>query len=378
MKKYIFLWSVLIVTASLINSGCDDDNGSIDTKITPVNSLFAPEDNLFVKLAPATEASVLFEWEQSKAEDGTLVLYEVVFDVESGDFSKPVYKMVSDNKGLENILTLGHKDLNRIANFAGIPALGVGKIKWTVIASKGINAKRSELVRTIEVERPDGFAEIPADLYVTGDATEAGTDLASAIKFTQTTPGVFELYTSLKAGTYQLINRIAENRKVYSIDGAQLKENGSTTVSGDTKVYRIRLDFNNASASIVEVSKVELWFAPNAAYWGTFIYKGNGIWEASNVPVVFRPESWGGDERYKFKFTIKDGGQEKEEWFGSVKLDNSRPENSTPASYWFMVPVDNSAFDYTFKFTGTADNKNCDISVIFNASGPYTHEVIIK
>lgn len=378
MKKYILSWLALVLAASFIMSGCDDDKGAINSNITPVNLLFAPKDNLFVKLTPATEASVVFEWEQAKAEDGTMVLYEVAFDVESGDFSSPIYKIVSDNKGLENFLTLSHKDLNRVANFAGIPPLGVGKIKWTVLTSKGINVKRSESVRSLEVERPLGFAEIPADLYLTGDASEAGTDHANAIKFKQTAPGIFELYTSLKEGTYQFINRNAENRKTYSVDGSLLKEDGATEVSGDTKVYRLRLDFNNVSASIVEVSKVELWFAPDGVFWGTFVYKGNSIWEASNVSVVFRPESWGRDERYKFRFTIKDGDQEKFEWFGSSNRDNSRPESSTPASYWSMVPVDDSAFDYTFKFAETADNKTCDFKVDFNPSTSYTHQIIVK
>src|SRR6187549_514707 len=161
MKKNIFSWCLLMMAASVFITACDDDDDSINTTISPVKSLFAPADNLFVKLAPTTEASVVFEWEQSKAEDGTLVLYEVAFDKESGDFSSPVYKLVSDSKGLENSLTLSHKDLNKIANFAGIPSLGTGKLKWTVLASKGINVIQAEAARNIEVERPAGFAEIP-------------------------------------------------------------------------------------------------------------------------------------------------------------------------------------------------------------------------
>jgi hypothetical protein len=358
--------------------GCNSDDDSINTNITSVNSLFAPEDNLFVKLAPTTEASVVFEWEQSKAEDGTLVLYEIAFDTEAGDFSSPVYKMVSDNRGLENSLTLGHKDLNRIANFAGIPSLGIGKLKWTVLASKGINVKQSEMVRTIEVERPAGFAEAPADLYLTGEATEAGASVAEAIKFKQTSSGVFELYTSLKPGSYQFIDRNIETHKTFYVDGSQLKEDGSTTVTGESKVYRIRLDFNNAAASIAEVTKVELWFAPEARFWFELPYTGHSTWQASNVPVVFKQESWGRDERYKFRFTLTEGGSEMFEWFGSVNSNNSRPENSTPAAYWFMLPVNDSPFDFSFKFGGAADNKTCDVKVVFDPSTTYTHQVIVK
>lgn len=378
MKKHILSWVVAFVAVSVLLSGCDDKNDSINTNITPVNSLFAPQDNVFVKLAPSTDASVVFEWEQARAEDGTFAVYEVAFDKESGDFSSPVYKVVSDNNGIRTSLTLSHKDLNRIANFAGIPSSSTGKLKWTVIASKGINVKRSEAVRTIEVERPDGFAEIPFDLYITGDATEAGTDIASAIKFKQTSSGVFELYTSLKAGSFQLIDRNTESHKVFSIDGDALKEDGATTVDGDPAVYRLRLDFNNVAVSIDEITNVELWFAPDGQFWFELPYEGASRWTASDVPVVFKQEDWGRDERYKFRFTIKDGDDERYEWFGSVNADNSRPESSTPPAYWFMVPVNDSRWDNCFKFSGAADNNTCDVSVIFDPAGAYTHQVVVK
>jgi hypothetical protein len=374
MKNNILLWCFLTMAASLFITSCDDDD-SINTNISPVKSLFAPADNLFVKLAPTTEASVVFEWEQSKAEDGTLVLYEVVFDKESGDFSSPVYKLVSDSKGLENSLTLSHKDLNKIANFAGIPSLGTGKLKWTVLASKGINVLQAEAARNIEVERPAGFAEIPADLYITGDATEAGTDLANAIKFKQTASGVFELYTSLSAGSYQLVDRLTATHKTFSIDGSQIKQDGSTTVTGD-KVYRLRLDFNNAAANVVEVTKVELWFAPDGAFWFDLPYTGNSVWEATDKSIVFKQEGWGRDERYKFRFTFNDGGVEKYEWFGSSNSDNQRPTSTSPLAYWFMFPVNDSRWDYCFKFDGAVDNKTADVRVIFSPTASYTHEVI--
>lgn len=376
MKKNIFSWCLVMMAAMAFTTSCEDDD-SINTNITPVRSLFAPANNLFVKLAPTTEASVVFEWEQSKAEDGTLVLYEVAFDKESGDFSSPVYKLVSDSKGLETSLTLSHKDLNKIANFAGIPSLGTGKLKWTVFASKGINVVQAEAVRHIEVERPAGFAEIPADLYITGDATEGGTDLASAIKFKQTASGVFELYTSLSDGSYQLIDRTTETRKAFSIDGSQIQEDGSTQVTGD-KVYRIRLDFNNAAATVWEVTKVQLWFAPDDTFWFDLPYAGNSTWEATNKSIVFKQEGWGRDERYKFRFTFNDNGSEKYEWFGSVNADNQRPTAGSPLAYWFMVPVSDDRWSNSFKFDGAVDNNNADVRVIFNPAATYTHEVILN
>ncbi len=65
-------------------------------------------------------------------------MYEIAFDKEAGDFSKPVYKMVTDNGGVYNKATVTHKTLNLVANLAGIPSLGTGsKLKWTIYSSKG-------------------------------------------------------------------------------------------------------------------------------------------------------------------------------------------------------------------------------------------------
>ena len=95
MKRHLYTYLNILLALVLVTS-CDDDQDSINVNITPVTTLYAPNDNIFVKLQPTTEASVVFEWDMARAEDGTVVLYEVAFDKESGDFSAPVYKVVSD------------------------------------------------------------------------------------------------------------------------------------------------------------------------------------------------------------------------------------------------------------------------------------------
>src|SRR6476660_7974575 len=132
MKYSIFkLSSLFALLLAFSFGGCKKDERAINMNISGVTTLYAPADNLHVKLEPATSASVVFEWDQAKAEDGSLVMYEVAFDKANGDFSTPVYKMSSDGNGVQNKLTLSHKDLNRIANFAGIQSLETGKLKWT-------------------------------------------------------------------------------------------------------------------------------------------------------------------------------------------------------------------------------------------------------
>ncbi|WP_315815671.1 SusE domain-containing protein [Paraflavitalea speifideaquila] len=72
--------------ALLGSLGCNKDKNMDHTAVTAVKHIFTPEDNRFVKLQPATSASVVFEWEQAKAEDGGLVMYEIAFDKEGAIF----------------------------------------------------------------------------------------------------------------------------------------------------------------------------------------------------------------------------------------------------------------------------------------------------
>lgn len=381
MRNSVFnLSSLAILLLAFTFGSCKKDERDINMNITEVNAIYAPIDNVFVKLEPATSASVVFEWEQAKAEDGSLVMYEVAFDKEGGDFSAPIYKMSSDGNGVQNKLTLSHKDLNRIANFAGIQSLSTGKLRWTVLASKGTNVKKASVSRMIEVERPAGFAEIPTEVFLTGDGTEAGATLSSAIKMKSTGPGVFEIYTQLKPGNYAFVNKTTGTPTSYEVQGTFLKEgDGAPTPATAPTVYRIELDFNNAAVKVSEITKVSYWFAPRNATEADLTYAGNGVFKAENVKVEFRQESWGRDERYKFRMNLKaaDGTTFVEDWASSNR-DNSRPSATTPAAWYNVFKQDVNQWDYTFKFPGEADMKNVDMFLNFKPDAAYNHQIIIK
>ena len=378
MKRILTLLVSVAGLTGLLTQ-CKDPGRDINTNISDVSSFFAPNDNLNVKLLPATAAAVTFEWDQARAEDGTLVLYEVVFDKESGNFSAPIFKVTSDQNGVMNKATVAHRDLNKIAALAGIGSLGQGKLKWTVQASRGINVKQASQSRILNVERPAGFAEIPAEVFLTGDATEAGADVTKAIKMRAVRPGEFELYTSLKAGTYRFVDRVSGTAKTFTINGVNIGESGQSTVAGATKTYRINLDFNNAAARLTEIKSMGLWISADNAVKTNLTYAGAGVWTLNNFKIEFAQQSWGRDERYKFRLaTVGADGKDASEWFGSSNADNSRADANSPASYFFMLPIGESQWDYTYKFNGVLDNKNADIVVSLAPAGTYFHRITAK
>ncbi|MBV7530616.1 SusE domain-containing protein [Chitinophaga sp. sic0106] len=374
MQKYI------IILLSVLLFSCKRDDYSLNTNLQPVAKLTAPLDNKFIKLQPTTSATVSFEWDQARAEDGSLVIYEVAFDKENGDFSAPIAKFSSDGGGVQNRLTLSHKNLNSIAGKAGIASLSTGKLKWTVLASKGYNIQKAAETKLIEVERPNGFAEIPTDVYLTGAATEAGTDLSKALKLKSTGPGVYEIYTSLKNGKYAFASRNTGTPVMYAISGTAVKEGGESEQTAGTKVYRLRLDFNNAAATVTEIGTIGLWFAPDNKFLFEIPYAGNGTWSIKSQLITFKQESWGRDERYKFRINVKGGdGTAGTEWVGSANADNNRPTATTPLSFWELRPIANSdQWNYCYKFAAEADTKNCDVNIYLGTEKNYTHEIIVK
>lgn len=376
MKTILLNLSILIAVLFAF-TGCSKDEDLKDTRVTAVKTLYEPTDGKSIVLQSSASASLYFEWEPAKAEDSGMVLYEIAFDKEGGDFSNPVYRMASDNTGGYNHATITHKQLNKIAGMAGIESAETGKLIWTVFSSKGINDIIAEESRTLEITRLSGFADVPVDVFVTGEASEGGTDLSKARMMKATANGEFEVYTKLTAGKsyYFTDAKVGTPRKFY-VENNLLKEGTTSITVAKTGVYRINLDFNVGSAVYTEITDFQLFFCPTNSFLFSCDYTENGIFKATSKPIEFKQEGWGRDERYKFKMTtINVAGETVEEWWGTPNTD-SRPNSSSPASYYYLYPVNDSQWDGKFKFAGEMDMALVDVTAYFNADGEYTHSVV--
>jgi hypothetical protein len=378
MKKFSHPLLLFVALLGLL-AGCKKDDKALDDTITPVSNYISPADNSFYRLDPPSNAAVTFEWSQARAADGTLVLYEVVFDKDGGDFSKPVYSTVSGTNGLDTKLVLSHGDLNKIANLAGIASQSQGKLKWMVNASKGLNVLPAAAARTMTVERPAGFSVIPGNLYLTGSGTEAGAALGQAMPFKRVSSGVFELYTRLSPGDVKMVDQTTGTPTEYYINGTKLLQGANATSPATTPaVYRVTLDFNNGSSVLTEIQSVGLWVAAQNKVTVTLPYKGKGLWEIDNTPIEFFQFDWGRDERYKFLFTEKDAaGTVAARQYGSTNTDNQPPTTTTAAAYYNLVPVATDQWNNSYKFIGTADRKNVDILVMMQPAA-YTHQINVR
>ncbi|HZL11241.1 MAG TPA: SusE domain-containing protein [Prolixibacteraceae bacterium] len=375
--KTILLNLSLLIAVLVAFTGCDKDESLKDTRVTAVKTFYEPADGKTVVLQSSASASLYFEWEPAKAEDSGMVLYEVAFDVEGGDFSNPIYRMASDNTGGYNHATISHKQLNKIAGMAGIGSAETGKLIWTVFSSKGINDLKAEETRTIQITRLSGFADVPIDVFVTGEASEGGTDLSKARMFKAIAGGEFEIYTQLTAGkTYYFTDAKVGTPRQFFVENGLLKEGETKINAAKTGVYRINLDFNVGSSVYTEITDFQLFFCPTNEFLFSCDYTENGIFKAVSQPITFKQEGWGRDSRYKLKMTtINTAGKTVDEWWGTPNTD-SPPSASSPESYYYLYPVNDSQWDGKFKFAVEMDLALVDVTAAFNADGEYTHSVV--
>ncbi|MFI5157483.1 MAG: SusE domain-containing protein [Sphingobacteriales bacterium] len=359
----------MVLLAIIAFASCKKNNYAINSSIAPVTSLTAPTDQTSISLEP-TGANIVFQWTPSSTQATSMVLYEVAFDKAGGDFSHPVYKILSDGSGVQSQATITQDTLNKVASYAGIASSSTGTLKWTVIASVAANTVVSSAKHTLQITRPAGFAVLPTALYLTGTATEGGADVTKAIAMKQTSAGVFEVYTSLQPGTYQLTDKPTAAGTKYYLDANGTIQLGSstTTVTAATKAYRLNLDFNVATSTIVSIDSVGLYMSAYNTEIGKLGYIGNSTWEIAKLPVTFYQFSWGRDQRYKFILHTSAGL----EYWGSTLQNNLDPAGQ-PASYFYTVPVTNDQWNNTYKFPAAADMHNVKVDVYFPATGTYMH-----
>jgi len=360
--KPIFKLGSMVLIAIVALASCKKDEHKLNTNVNAVTTLAAPADQADFSLNPGG-GNVAFQWQATSTPDP--VLYEVAFDKSGGDFSHPVYKILSDGGGVQTQATISQDTLNKIASLAGIASSSTGSIKWTVIVSLAANSQVSPQKRSITITRPAGFAVLPAAVYLSGTATEG-----ASIQMKEVSNGVFESYTSLKPGDYHFSDKADGSGTNYYIDdkGVLQMGAGNTTVTAAKKAYRIILNFNVATTNITGINSVGLYMSAYNTEIGTLDYIGNGTWENPKIPVTFFQFSWGRDQRYKF-ILHTDAGLE---YWGSTNADNVDPAGQ-PASYFYLVPVTNDQWSNTYKFPAAADMHNVKVDLLFQASGPYTH-----
>lgn len=367
MKKIICKAFALIAAVTIVSS-CTEDMEWKDSKVSAPTDLFAPANNQSIILQSSATASVVFEWGSAHSEDGAAPNYEVVFDKVGGDFSNPLYKVTADVGGTVSKATILHKTLNTIAGMAGVESGQAGAVQWTVIAYRGLSSAQAATANTVNLTRFFGFDEIPGSLYLIGSAVEGGSIACAA-----PANGEFEVFVKLGTGSFTMNTAADGSGTSFCIDGDRIKE-GNTAYSVDKAgVYRIGMDFNVASLTLMKEIKSLGMYRCDARQIIVYLdYTSNGVWKNS----VLLPSS--GDERYRFHMTYADDTMF---IWGAIGTNDSRPGGAAEGTnYYKLYEYANDGGDnwgFKWKWEGDFYGKEVNVSVTFNVP-VYTHYVSPK
>lgn len=362
----------LIVFALILLAGCQDAY-EFNPGFSVPTVFHSPES---VQVDLTSTRNIVFSWEGGKAEDGGIVLYEVLFDKESGDFSQPLYFSKSD-MGANPQLTLTPVVLNKIARSAGTKIGESVRLKWTVKASRGGVVKMAEGEGKITVTRP--LEEIPEQLYLYGTATENGG--SAGVQFRMVSDGVFVIYTRLAAGTLLFADSMEEEAVYYALDdsGKLIEGHEGVEVAGYEVPVRLTVNFNTKKMTIDQISGIRMIWGASYTTIANLSYTGNGVFEAPDTKIVFlgpgRPDTpdWCGwvEERYYFIATIN--GVEVC-WGRMDGISTERPSDNESPKFYELGEFAWSQWDHLWKMGGNLDLKTCTVAIQTNLDGLMVHQ----
>ena len=371
MKR--ILYSLVLVIAVF---GCKEDydlntNFSVPTELAQV----AP-----VTIDVTSAENIELSWSGGGAEDGSQVIYEVLFDKEGGDFSNPLDTIYSD-LGVNTTLTLTHFRLNAIARQSGIFPESTGNLIWTVLASKGGVVRTSNLIGNITVTRGEGIDNFPDQLFLYGGATE--NEGQGGLPFRKADDGVFVIYSKIPVSgeVYFKSSTSGEAFSYYGLETGKLKEgDGTYAIEANDNPYRIIVDYNTLSVKKEVISEVRAMWGCNFEVIGNLEYVMNGQFKVENTPIVFvqqdRPEtnppgwlSWA-EERYYF--IVKVDGVDIC-WGRKDGVSTERPTGSETLDFYSIGEFAWSQWDHLWKMSGSLDRKTATITVDTNINGFMAH-----
>lgn len=336
-----------------IASSCKEDY-SYNTNFAIPTELISPEQ---INISINQAEPIILKWTGGGAADGSVVLYEVYFDKEIGDFSEPFHKQPSD-LGSYPQLTLTHTEMNAIARKAGINPGSSGSMKWTVRAAKGGNTAIASTSKVIRITRPE-MLDIPANLYIFGTAIPAED---ANKEFWKVEDGTFVINTEfVKDGNIWFAS--SENPEEagtirYYYDPVKQKlcqGTGTTDVEKSDGSIDITLNFNQSTYLVEEHFDI-----PERLYlFGDASENGTG-------GQAFRKEN---DGLFVIYTKLKGNGN-------IYFSDNSGLEGEDARNY-YINPYDNRLYqgDLTTAIAANPNNNPIRITVNFNARNMNSVEI---
>jgi hypothetical protein len=155
-------------------------------------TLLKPLDKSIIQINGSTEnEQLVFDWNDAVTTSKN-VTYKLYIDKQNGDFSSPLLTLNADNEGKSSQISLTHAQWKTLFDQNKIAA---GAYVWTV---KAFSADQEWMNETFHIFIE--FANWRKPIYIVGEATSVGWDIANALEMNFISPNVWAGTFELKAG----------------------------------------------------------------------------------------------------------------------------------------------------------------------------------
>jgi hypothetical protein len=345
-----------------------------DLTVYPVEQFNTPTEGASVALSKVAGSTLSFSWQPSSG-TGPTPKYTVVF-YSDAEGTNEIGTAPAGNDQYASTATVLHTALEAAAVAAGIPAEETGDIWWSVRTTVLTQSEIATIPpRKLTVTRLPG---IPATVYITGAASEAGATLGNAIVMKKTTDGIFEIYTKLTTGgTYCFVDGTTGTPRRFSVSGGTAIIEGGTTSPSATAIYKIELNFNTNVATYKTISSVTwyiLWWERETA----LDYEGLGVWKKTITFGANECTNGNTDNRYKFRMVDNSSTNSgRSQWVAAISQD-SEPTGNPNYYYVRQQYVTQQWTDgWVWKVAGHSgwNGNTYVVTVSLKSNEEYTHMV---
>ena len=150
--------------------------------------------------------------------------------------------------------------------------------------------------------------ETPDQLYLSGSATETGSDVSNALLMNRlinedgSESEIFEIFTSLTGGeSYNFFEENIVGSTSYTVNSGILQLGSDPIMVSETGIYRVSVNFDNATFSLLEITNWSIVGNVIENGWNgdePLTYQGNGVFQASIELIDADP----GDTNKRFIF----------------------------------------------------------------------------
>lgn len=326
--------------------------------------------------SPAADATIVldednpvekirFDWGKAVSSANYNVRYAFVLDsAGNSDFNSPILKLTSGNGGKDTFVEPTFQQIDQALSIAGYEAGSIVELQWAVIArsiDKTTMESREVLVKRFLTEAA------PVQLYVSGTATEAGSNVEEAIPMRairdadDNLTNIFELYTGLRSdGTFMFYSQPTAKSLKYGGEAGVLQKSGTELSVAEDSPYRITVNFNTKTYELLKIDKLSVVGNVVPGGWGgdePLVYRGNSIWTSSlyldygedaSGNFVFRLNGDWGYLLKRVKGTTNRLVMESQAGLYGVEFEDV-PLNNVPGQYFVTVNLAAAKYDYSIE-----------------------------